>query len=489
MRTFLAAWNFLSEDIRSNSAYVLGREWNQIYRAVPCLIKTPKPPRFFNHEPSFPGQCPAFYLVRIFFNCRFYYPVFAVLFLDYGMSVEQFALLNVAWAVAIVFLEVPSGALGDVLGRKRMVLAATILMILEMLILALVPLGNPNLVFALLLLNRILSGAAEASASGADEALAYDSLKSQDRASEWPGVLSSLMRRQSIVFVLTMLTGAALYDANLVNSVLARLPGELSLAAEWCHRLPIVLTLLMAVAALVTALRMRELPGFQRAEHFAFSEAWITMQEAFRWILARPYVLYMLLFFIACDSMVRLHLTLGSQYLRLIQVPEAWFGFFSAAFAALGFFMPKLAERCVQRFRFESNAFFLALFLWLSLCGLALALPWFGIIFSLLTSCGMFFIGYFFSHYLNQAIDSKNRATLLSFKGLGLNLGYGAMGLAYAAWVRNLQAPNPDIAYADSIQVWPWYFLAVMLLLGLYGWIQRKTLFLRNPASESTPNS
>ncbi|RPJ75670.1 MAG: MFS transporter, partial [Desulfobacteraceae bacterium] len=35
---------------------------------------------------------------RLFFNARFYYPVFTVLFLDFGLSLEQFALLNAAWA-------------------------------------------------------------------------------------------------------------------------------------------------------------------------------------------------------------------------------------------------------------------------------------------------------------------------------------------------------------------------------------------------------
>ena len=49
-------------------------------------------------------------------------------------------------------------------------------MTLEMLLLAIVPIGS-SWVFPALLLNRILSGAAEAFASGADEALAFDSLK------------------------------------------------------------------------------------------------------------------------------------------------------------------------------------------------------------------------------------------------------------------------------------------------------------------------
>lgn len=54
------------------------------------------------------------------FNCRFYYPIFTILFLDFGLSVAQFAVLNAVWAATIVMAEVPSGALADVVGRRRL---------------------------------------------------------------------------------------------------------------------------------------------------------------------------------------------------------------------------------------------------------------------------------------------------------------------------------------------------------------------------------
>ena len=52
-----------------------------------------------------------FVAFRLLFNARFYYPVFTILFLDYGLTIEQFALLNSVWAATIVIAEVPSGAL------------------------------------------------------------------------------------------------------------------------------------------------------------------------------------------------------------------------------------------------------------------------------------------------------------------------------------------------------------------------------------------
>src|ERR1700754_2420362 len=98
---------------------------------------------------------PLFIAFRILFNARWYYPMLAVLFLDFGLSIEQYALLNVAWAAAIVAFEVPSGALADQLGRKRMIVFAAILMVVEMAVFAFAPRGNPSLLFALFLVNRV----------------------------------------------------------------------------------------------------------------------------------------------------------------------------------------------------------------------------------------------------------------------------------------------------------------------------------------------
>jgi len=155
-----------------------------------------------------------FILFRVLFNCRLYYPIFTVLFLDYGITLEEFSLLNVIWAISIVIFEVPSGALADIVGRRRFVIFSAFLMILEMLILLLAPRYSSS-VFWILLINRILSGLAEACASGADEALTYDSLQSSDKDKEWATLIKTSMTYQSIGMLITMLLGAFLYDWTL----------------------------------------------------------------------------------------------------------------------------------------------------------------------------------------------------------------------------------------------------------------------------------
>ena len=126
---------------------------------------------------------------RMFFSARFYYPVYALLFLDYGLTLEQFGILNGIWAITIVLCEVPSGALADTIGRRNLLIATGALMLLEMGLLLVAPIGGGALLFWLFVANRVCSGLAEAAASGADEALAYDALKAAGNESSWGLVL------------------------------------------------------------------------------------------------------------------------------------------------------------------------------------------------------------------------------------------------------------------------------------------------------------
>ena len=93
-----------------------------------------------------------FIAFRLFFTARFYYPVFSIIFLDFGLSVSQFALLNAIWAGVIVVFEVPSGALADVLGRRRLLVATGIMMVVELFLLCMAPVRGGTLLFSLLLL-------------------------------------------------------------------------------------------------------------------------------------------------------------------------------------------------------------------------------------------------------------------------------------------------------------------------------------------------
>lgn len=391
-----------------------------------------------------PWQVPnvrAFVAFRLFFNCRFYYPVFTVLFLDFGLTLEQFGLLNALWAVSIVLFEVPSGALADVVGRRRLVVAAAAVMVLELALLLFAPVGGGALLFALFALNRVFSGLAEACASGADEALAYDSLKEAGLEAQWPRVLEALQKLTGAGFFFAMVTGALVYDHNALNAAARWVGLEWGLTRADTLRLPLWLTFLLSLGALGVALRLRPLrddaerPAGGEALGQAFRQVW----EVAGWILRTPFVLLVIAAGLVFDSVVRIFATLTSEYYRAVQLPEWSFGFLGAAFGVLGMAAAPVARRLVESGQPLVNALALALWTGLSLLAVAAVWPWWGVLPALSLFAVMPVIGMMLSTYLNRYTESRLRATVLSFKGLAFNLAYGLLGVGYAALVAGLR--------------------------------------------------
>lgn len=422
-----------------------------------------------------------FIAFRTFFNARFYYPVFTILFLDFGLSIEQFALLNTVWAITIVLAEVPSGALADIIGRKYLIVATSLLMVTEMSVLAFVPLGNSSLIFWAFLINRILSGLAEAMASGADEAIAYDTLVEAGLAKDWPRVLSVQMRLRSIVSIITMTTGALLYDPSVVNQLLHWLGSSATVDQQTTMRYPIYLTLVLGILATVTAFKISECRKFSTEGNGAKSiEALKKTWEAGTWIFKTPFALAIILFGMCFDHVLRMIVTMTSQYFRLIQLPEASFGLIASAMAFLGLITPKIAELMVEKYSPFVNMLWLAGITLTGLLGLTGFFPYWGLIPMTCIFVGLTFVAFFTSHYLNEITDSHQRATVLSFKGLAFNLAYGVIGILFAQLILYLRdyghkkfpGESADFievfAFKEAIGWFPWFSLFTILVTGLY---------------------
>ena len=381
-----------------------------------------------------------FIAFRIFFNARFYYPVFAVIYLDFGMTLEQFAILNSIWAASIILAEVPSGALSDMIGRKKMVVAAGILMVIEMVVWGFAPTSDLDLLFWILAINRILSGLAEAAASGADEALVYDSIDEAGKKEDWAKILQKVTRWQSFAFMIALLTGGIIYDPDVMNQACAFLGFENSLTQQDTMRWPILLNLVTAVLTLLSACALRETENYQSKSDLlplraAFSQTW----NVALWIARTPFALLVILAAATVDSVIRMFITMNSEYYRLISYPEVAFGIIGAVIALQGMVVARISREMTERFGPNQNFLIISVLALLSFIGIRFFIPHFGVIFSMLLFAAMGMTGFCTSYYLNKTADKSIRATLLSFKGLALNLGYGGIGILYALLVVSLR--------------------------------------------------
>lgn len=412
-----------------------------------------------------------FIAFRLFFNARFYYPVFAILFTDFGLTLGQFAVLNAIWAITIVLAEVPSGALADIVGRRTLVIFASFLMMLEMLVVSFVPPGSGELLFWAFAINRVLSGLAEAAASGADEALAYDSLKEHNLEEQWPKVLERLMVITSVAFATTGLLGAALYDPTSFNWIGQQLGFDWNVLKDDTVRIPIWLTLALAPFAIWAAFGMQNLKTGDEHEAFswqAIRASFVQIVNAGKWILRTPFALVIILGGFVFDSLARLFATLESTYLRVIDFPEWSFGLIASGLSLMMIFSGKAGKVMSERFGPFHNALIMGLFTLGCFFGLTLVIPYWGIGFAALAFMVMSLSGFFVSHYLNRIVDSRQRATVLSFKSLTLNLAYGAATFLYGVLLSALREDYTgteraieNAVFAEALQWFPWSFLAL----------------------------
>ena len=381
-----------------------------------------------------------FVLFTTFYNARAYYPVLAILFVDLGLRLDQYVLLNGVWAAAVFLFEVPSGALADTLGRKRLLVFSAALMVLEMAVLLCAPKDGGALLFWLCLLNRFLSGTSEAAASGADEAIAYEALPEDGREAAWDHVMATAMRWRSAGFLIAMTLGGLLYDPTWWNRMA---PAGLQLTSEAAHRLPLALVLLQALACLWIALRFEEtVPRGQHAGGRCQAALKLTLRTAMRAFTTRA-IATVLLGGLLIDAVARNFATLNSGYYRLIGVPEWAFGFLGSLVAVGNWFVPAIASGVNRRFAPVGSLVLGGVVAAAALFLLAPAWPWLGLLPAMLLMMLLGHVGFTLSRFLHGVAESHERATLLSVKGLAFNLGYGAYSLGFSLLLAGLGKSGP----------------------------------------------
>lgn len=409
-----------------------------------------------------------FVLFTTLYNARAYYPILAIFFTDLGLTLDQYVMLNFAWAASIFLLEVPSGAFADTLGRKKLLVISAVLMVTEMGLLLFAPKGGGTLLFGLCLANRILSGASEAAASGADEAIAYDALPEQDRTTHWDEVLATAMRWRAGGFLVAMTLGGLMYDPSWLEVF-----GGPSIPVDIAHRLPIALVFLQSLACLIIALRFQETakthPGDSISQcRNAFR---LTLNTA-KYVFTTRHIAIVLVGGLLIDAATRNFATLQAEYFRMIAIPAWAFGFIGSLVAVGNWFVPGIAKHINQRFQPLTVLSFAAAVTIIAMFLLAPSWPWFGLIPSIILMTLLGFVSFTLSRFLHGVATSEQRATMLSVKGLAFNLGYGGYALGFSLLLARLRE-HSEHAFQGAL--WWQAGALVVILIPYFLWARRSS--------------
>lgn len=134
-----------------------------------------------------------------------YYPLYALLFLDTGLSGAQISALFAIWSVTGFLAEVPSGALADRWSRRGVVVLASVLQAVAFVVWT----AAPELwAFAV---GFVIWGVAGALVSGASEALVYDGLAAVGAEAGYVRVHGAMTAAELLVQIPTALAASALF--------------------------------------------------------------------------------------------------------------------------------------------------------------------------------------------------------------------------------------------------------------------------------------
>lgn len=147
-----------------------------------------------------------FYAARVFNGLVFHAPVW-VLFFTHYISFQQLAFLEALGLAVSVLLELPTGVLADIVGRKRAIIFGYLVSGFGY---VLIGTGNS---FTRFLIGYIVSSFGSAFASGADTAILFDTLKEHDVADDYPKYAGRTVFLFRLSVVGSMVAGQFLYAA------------------------------------------------------------------------------------------------------------------------------------------------------------------------------------------------------------------------------------------------------------------------------------
>lgn len=420
-----------------------------------------------------------FILYRVLFRARFYYPVFTLLFLDFGLSLSQFAILNSVWALTIVLFEIPLGGLADTIGRRKIVILSAVLLNIELLVWLFAPINGGDALFIFFLVNRILSGLCEAASSGADEALVYSSLEKANLQDYWSSTLEKTQRYTSLYFMFVLFVGAMIYDPMVIGTITQFFGYQGTISQEDCIKLPIILNQIAAFFVLVHALRFKETWTQSEKITESFKESFKKVLTSIQWIKKSKIVLLLLCILMLSESLILQFLTLMQQYWKVIDIPILYFGIIGSGLAFCASMIPALGKYCFKRFKFKTNFSICYLNLIVAYSLIALSIPYFGIIPVILLYCTYQAIIYLNGCYIHDACEESYRATVLSVQSMLSFSKYGIISILYsvlvAALSKNIFQDTLNNIFEKSLVAFPIYFaLTTLIAFIIYTLFYRK---------------
>ncbi len=323
-----------------------------------------------------------------------------------GMSLPEIYQMESLCLIIFVLWEIPTGALADMLGRRKTIFIGRTIILLHSVIFAiadsrfLIWTGNILWAFGLPLV------------SGADSSLVYDSLKALGREQEYKKIVGRAKAYRFIVLGIGALLTGYLTGINL--------------------RLGPYLSLIFLMLNVIVAFFFVE-PPYSGQSVFTWREQWRLIKDSLVFTKNNVVIKWLIAYSVILICAGKLWFFTYNDYFSLVGLPLIYYGYIFFALNIVAAVVSHEAER-IERWLGEKRSFILMPVLIcvpLFIMGSWVALP-----FASLVIFQNFFRGYhdpFLSHFYHRHLDSTRRATLYSVRSAAISLaeviGLFAFGL------------------------------------------------------------
>lgn len=363
---------------------------------------------------------------------RFFIPVLALFYIASQVPLEQFAIIMAAFTLTTVLLEIPTGVLADLIGKKKTLLLSRFLYIIEIVILAFFNGFWPFLIA------KVISGAGVSLSSGTSSALLYDSLKRLNRTREHKRISGIFYAITNVSMAFTFIIGAYMFALS------PKLPALVSL--------PII-----ALGFFLTFLLREPYPPRRR---LTLHRSWKHLKKGMSLFWRNHYLLYLGLLAFVVEAGINISQSFSSVYLEAIFIPVDLIGVVAFIASLLTAFAARRAHALEAHWGERRSLFMLQLFIVLGILLMSFLVPYIGIIFYLIIALAYGFLSVIMNDYTNRHAHTPHRATMLSISNMFGNFG---VALLFPAVGHLTKAYSLGLSYL--------YFSALITLWLIVAWV------------------
>jgi MFS family permease len=386
---------------------------------------------------GFSKNIPRLYLIKISKWFSLVMPIIVLFYHNNDMGMHKIFLLKAIYSIAVVFMEIPSGWMADVWGRKKTLVLGSILGSIGFLIYSF------SYGFIAFAVAEIILGIGHSFVSGADSAMLFDSLKADNKTEKY-----------------TREEGRITSVGNFAEAIAGVIGGFL---AAISFRTPFYFQCAVAAMAIPAALTLIE-PKFKSPGQTQTIKKLI--QNIRSTFVSNQNLRISILLSAVTGTATLTFAWLVQPFFKAIDLPVEMFGiFWTALNLAVG--VSSVFAHKVELFLGKRNSLLVIVILIVAgyfLSGIAIS--YWGIAFLFLFYLVRGLATPILKNYINQYTESEVRATMLSVRNFIIRITFAVIG-PLLGWITDNISLNYAFLLAGGI-----YLISALVIV--FPWLKRK---------------